>query len=163
MNYTFGLIGCGNMGSAVARTVSQVTHNGILANRTPQRAQKLAEQLSFSWGSNAEAAEKSRFLFLGVKPHLMSDVLQELQPVLAARETKPILVSMAAGLTISQLEEMAGGTCPVIRIMPNTPVSVGQGVILYDYGNGVQPEDETAFLELLAQSGRLVQIGRAHV
>ena len=48
MNYTFGLIGCGNMGSAVARTVSQVTHNGILANRTPQRAQKLAEQLSFS-------------------------------------------------------------------------------------------------------------------
>lgn len=127
MNYTFGLIGCGNMGSAVARAVSQVTHNGILANRTPQRAQKLAEQLSFSWGSNTEAAEKSRFLFLGVKPHLMSDVLQELQPVLAARETKPILVSMAAGLTISQLEEMAGGTCPVIRIMPNTPVSVGQG------------------------------------
>ena len=112
MNYTFGLIGCGNMGSAVARTVSQVTHNGILANRTPQRAQKLAEQLSFSWGSNAEAAEKSRFLFLGVKPHLMSDVLQELQPVLAARETKPILVSMAAGLTISQLEEMAGGDLP---------------------------------------------------
>lgn len=47
MNYTFGLIGCGNMGSAVARAVSQVTHNGILANRTPQRAQKLAEQLSF--------------------------------------------------------------------------------------------------------------------
>ena len=36
MNYTFGLIGCGNMGSAVARTVSQVTHNGILANRTPK-------------------------------------------------------------------------------------------------------------------------------
>ena len=163
MNYTFGLIGCGNMGSAVARTVSQVTHNGILANRTPQRAQKLAEQLSFSWGSNAEAAEKSRFLFLGVKPHLMSDVLQELQPVLAARETKPILVSMAAGLTISQLEEMAGGTCPVIRIMPNTPVSVGQGVILYDYGNGVQPEDETAFLELLAQSGRLVHLSESFI
>lgn len=163
MNYTFGLIGCGNMGSAVARAVSQVTHNGILANRTPQRAQKLAEQLSFSWGSNTETAEKSRFLFLGVKPHLMSDVLQELQPVLAARETKPILVSMAAGLTISQLEEMAGGTCPVIRIMPNTPVSVGQGVILYDYGNGVQPEDETAFLELLAQSGRLVHLSESFI
>ena len=154
MNYTFGLIGCGNMGSAVARAVSQVTHNGILANRTPQRAQKLAEQLSFSWGSNTEAAEKSRFLFLGVKPHLMSDVLQELQP---------ILVSMAAGLTISQLEEMAGGTCPVIRIMPNTPVSVGQGVILYDCGNGVQPEDETAFLELLAQSGRLVHLSESFI
>ena len=93
----------------------------------------------------------------------MSDVLQELQPVLAARETKPILVSMAAGLTISQLEEMAGGTCPVIRIMPNTPVSVGQGVILYDYGNGVQPEDETAFLELLAQSGRLVHLSESFI
>lgn len=163
MNYTFGLIGCGNMGSAVARAVSQVTHNGILANRTPQRAQKLAEQFSFSWGSNTEAAEKSRFLFLGVKPYLMSDVLQELQPVLAARETTPVLVSMAAGLTISQLEEMAGGICPVIRIMPNTPVSVGQGVILYDCGNGVQPEDETAFLELLAQSGCLVHLSESFI
>lgn len=158
MQYTFGLIGCGNMGGAVASAVSQVTHNGILANRTPQRAQNLAQVLSFSYGSNAEAAESSRFLFLGVKPHLMADVLKEIHPILSARETAPILVSMAAGLTIAQLEDMAGGSCPVIRIMPNTPVAVGQGVILYDCGEGVSPEDEQAFLELLAQSGRLVHL-----
>ena len=151
MQYTFGLIGCGNMGGAVARAVSQMTHNGILA-------QNLAQVLSFSYGSNAEAAESSRFLFLGVKPHLMADVLKEIQPILSARETAPILVSMAAGLTIAQLEDMAGGSCPVIRIMPNTPVAVGQGVILYDCGEGVSPEDEQAFLELLAQSGRLVHL-----
>ena len=161
MQYTFGLIGCGNMGSAVARAVSQVTGSGILANRTPQRAQTLAHALSFACGSNEDAAKNSRFLFLGVKPHLMAGVLQELQPVLTARETAPVLVSMAAGLTISQLEEMTAGTCPVIRIMPNTPVAVGQGVILYDCGNGVQPEDEQAFLELLSKSGRLVHLSES--
>lgn len=158
MQYTFGLIGCGNMGGAVARAVSQVTGSGILANRTLQRAKELAQALSFSCGSNEEAAQSSRFLFLGVKPHLMAGVLQKLRPVFSARETAPVLVSMAAGLTISQLEEMAGKTCPVIRIMPNTPVAVGQGVILYDCGSGVQPEDEQAFLGLLAQSGRLVRL-----
>lgn len=145
MNYTFGLIGCGNMGSAIARAVSQVTHNGILANRTPQRAQNCGATFLFL-GQQHRGGRKQPIPVLGCKPHLMSGVLQELQPVLAARETTPVLVSMAAGLTISQLEEMVGGICPVIRIMPNTPVSVGQGVILYDCGNGVQPEDETAFL-----------------
>lgn len=158
MDYTFGLIGCGNMGSAVARAVSQVTHSGLLANRTPQRAQELANELSFSCGSNADAAQHSRFLFLGVKPHLMAGVLQELQPIVSARETAPILVSMAAGLTIAQLEEMSGKTCPVIRIMPNTPVAVGQGVILYDCGEGISPEDEQEFLALLACSGRLIRL-----
>ncbi len=155
MNYTFGLIGTGNMGGAVARAVSQVIKDGILANRTLEKAQALARDLGFQAGSNAEVARNSRYLFLGVKPHLMGEVLAEVRPVLEARQEAPVLVSMAAGLTIAQIQAMAGHPYPVIRIMPNTPVAVGQGVVLYETSKEVSSQQREEFLTLLAQAGAL--------
>ena len=71
MRYTFGLIGSGNMGGAIARAVSLTLKDGILADHSPQRAQELAAELGFSSGTNEDAARESQYLFLGVKPHLM--------------------------------------------------------------------------------------------
>lgn len=132
MRYTFGLIGSGNMGGAIARAVSLTLKDGILADHSPQRAQELAAELGFSSGTNEDAARESQYLFLGVKPHLMGGMLEGIRPTLASRETSPILVSMAAGLTIAQIQQMAGQKYPVIRIMPNTPVAVREGVVLYE-------------------------------
>ena len=56
-------------------------------------------------------------------------MLFPLQSVLAQR--KPLLITMAAGLEIRQIEEFAGTRLPVIRIMPNTPTAIGRGVIQY--------------------------------
>ena len=128
MEYTFGLIGSGNMGGAIAHAVSQTTKAGILADHDPQRAQALAGELGFAHGTNQVVAQSSQYLFLGVKPHLMEGMLQDIRPVLAARKEPFVLVTMAAGLAIQQIRQMAGGDYPVIRIMPNTPVAVGQGV-----------------------------------
>ena len=108
MRYTFGLIGSGNMGGAIARAVSLTLKDGILADHSPQRAQELAVELGFSSGTNEDAARESQYLFLGVKPHLMGGMLEGIRPTLASRETSPILVSMAAGLTIAQIQQMAG-------------------------------------------------------
>lgn len=155
MKYTFGLIGAGNMGGAVARAVSLRCKDGILSNRTPEKAQALADDLGFTAGSNEEAARESRYLFLGVKPHLMAGMLADLQPVLRARSEPPILVPMAAGLSIEQIQNMAGGDYPVIRIMPNTPVAVGQGVVFYKSSPGVTQEMEAGFLALMEEAGKL--------
>ena len=106
MRYTFGLIGSGNMGGAIARAVSLTLKDGILADHSPQRAQELAAELGFSSGTNEDAARESQYLFLGVKPHLMGGMLEGIRPTLASRETSPILVSMAAGLTIAQIQQM---------------------------------------------------------
>lgn len=161
MNDTFGLIGTGNMGGAVARAVSRVTAHGILANRTPEKAQELAQALGFRSGSNAEVARESDLLFLGVKPHLMGDVLADIRPVLEARETPPVLVSMAAGLTIAQIQAMAGHPYPVIRIMPNTPVAVGQGVVLYETSETVSQAQRETFLAMMAQAGQLYPLAES--
>ena len=128
----FAFIGTGNMGGAVATAVARTVDGSriILNNRTPQKAQALAEKLGAQVVSGAEAAARADYLILGVKPHLMAGVLDTLHEALAAREKPCALVTMAAGLTMAQIRQMAGVAFPVIRIMPNTPAAVGEGVIL---------------------------------
>ena len=81
-------------------------------------------------------------------------VLAELAPILAGRRDRFILCSMAAGLSMDQLLEMAGGDFPVIRILPNTPAAIGQGVAQFCV-RGVTAEENADFLTLLAPSGLL--------
>ena len=73
---------------------------------------------------------------------------------LAERPGRFVLCSMAAGLPIARIQEMAGEDFPVIRIMPNTPASVGEGMIQYCSSN-VTAEEEEAFCRLMAPAGRL--------
>lgn len=139
----YGFIGCGNMGGAIAKALAKSTTDFMLTDRSG-KAGALAAELGAAYGTNAEAAACDR-VFLGVKPQMMADVLAALQTVLA--EKKPLLITMAAGLKMKRIEEMAGTRLPVIRIMPNTPVAVGQGVILYCCNDLV---DDAVLAEVLA-------------
>lgn len=154
---TIGFIGCGNMGGAIARAVCQAAapETVLLANRTPARAQALAAQLGCRTGSNDEAAGCD-WVFLAVKPQMMADMLAGAAPALAAHPAgkPPVLVTMAAGLTMVRIREMAGGSYPVIRIMPNTPSAIGAGMIQY-CTLGVTDAQEQAFRAMLAPAGRL--------
>ena len=124
----YGFIGCGNMGGAVARALSQSTKSILVSDRSGKAA-ALAAELGIGYGDNATIAAECDLIFLCVKPHMMKDMLQPLQPALAQR--KPVLISMAAGLTLAQIEAFAGTELPVIRMMPNTPTAIGKGVIQY--------------------------------
>ena len=148
----FGFIGVGNMGSAVAKAVCRSVgpKNILLCGRTPEKVQALAGRLGCAFGSREDAAA-CRYVFLGVKPQDMGTLLEGLRPVL--QQHRPVLVSMAAGLTAAQIEEMAGGNLPVMRIMPNTPVALGCGVIMYCKNALLTPEDEQALVEALSPAG----------
>ena len=124
----YGFIGCGNMGGAVARALSRSTKDILLSDRSGKAA-ALAAKLGICYGSNGQIAEECDAIFLCVKPHMMKDVLLPLQEILGRR--KPLLITMAAGLTIHTIEDFAGCCLPVIRMMPNTPTAVGKGVIQY--------------------------------
>ena len=157
---TIGFIGCGNMGGALARAAaaSGAVSRLLLSDRDGEKAAALAA----ACGALAEACDTARaareadLLFLAVKPQVMSEALAELAPTLAARERGSYtIVSMAAGVTIAGIEGMLGFSAPIIRIMPNTPCSLGVGVTVYAKNAGVTDETEEAFLAVMAKSGLL--------
>ena len=153
---TIGFLGCGNMGGAIARAVCKATdpQNVWLANRTAAKAEALAAELGCNTTINDEVAGRCDLIFLAVKPQMMEELLAPLRFTLAERPSRFVLCSMAAGLSIARIQEMAGSDCPVIRIMPNTPASVGAGMIQYCTSN-VTAEEEAEFLKLMAPAGRL--------
>lgn len=157
---TFGFIGTGNMGGALARAARRRLGPAqvILSNRTPEKAERLAEELDTRNSNNAAVARNADYIFLGVKPQMMGELLAEIGPELAERKNRFILVTMAAGLTIADIQDMAGGAYPVLRIMPNTPCSIGEGMVLYTRGPGVTEDEERTFLEAMAGAGRFAAV-----
>ena len=148
----YGFIGCGNMGGAIAKALAKATTDFAITDRSG-RAIALAAEIPCGYLSAAEIAENCERIFLGVKPHMMKDVLAPLRTTLA--EKKPLLITMAAGLTMAQIEEFAGCKLPVIRIMPNTPVSIGKGVTQYCVNELVTQDLLADFLQDMRFSGKL--------
>ena len=107
---TYGFIGTGNMASALAIAAAQAVDPGsiYLSNRTHSKAHQLADKLNARFSDNITIAQSCDYIFLGVKPQMMADLLASLRPVLTARTTPFVLISMAAGLTIDTIAEMAG-------------------------------------------------------
>ena len=155
----YGFIGCGNMGGAVARAVCKGAGAGqvLLANRTRAKAEALAAELGCQVGDNARVAKECTYIFLSVKPQMMADMLDDIADILAARQTPFVLVTMAAGLSMARIRQMAGDAYPTIRIMPNTPVAVGAGMVQY-CSKDVEPEQLAEFLQAMAPAGLLDQV-----
>lgn len=148
----YGFIGCGNMGSAVARVLSQKTKDILITDRSG-KAKALAQELGIGYCDNLTAAQSCDRIFLAVKPQMMASILAPLREVLAKR--KPLLITMAAGLTIAQIQDFAGAAMPVLRIMPNTPTAVGMGMIQYCPNALVDDSVLKDWLEDMAPCGRL--------
>ena len=82
-----GFIGVGNMGGALVRAARRRMEGAqlLLANRTEAKAAALAKELGASLSNNRTIAGNADYIFLGVKPQMMGDLLAEIVPVLAAR------------------------------------------------------------------------------
>lgn len=154
---TYGFIGTGNMGGALARAVAKAIggENVLLYNRTMEKAEKVARELGAKTASAEDIAARCDYVFLGVKPGQIPALLASLRPVLEGRETPAVVVSMAAGVTLKALRDNAFAACPIIRIMPNTACAVGAGLTLYDANALLTKPQLDAFLADMAASGRL--------
>ncbi|MGN0493231.1 MAG: pyrroline-5-carboxylate reductase [Acutalibacteraceae bacterium] len=153
----FGFIGTGNMGAALARALRKTVpgHEVVLSDRTAQKAQTLAAELNCRAADNKTVARDAKFIFLGVKPQMMQDMLDGIKETLSARTDRFVLVTMAAGIQIETINEMLAAKYPVIRIMPNTPVAIGEGVVLYSASEDVFMDEITDFSNCMRNVGIL--------
>lgn len=156
MKTTVGFIGTGNMGGALAKAAAKAipAQEIYLFDINSEKAEALGKELCCN-SVSLEAVAQCSYIFLGVKPQMMESMFAELTPILAQRKDSFVLVSMAAGVTMARIQQLAGEKYPVIRIMPNMPVSVGGGMILYDVTENVTQEQQTGFLQCMQFAGVL--------
>lgn len=149
-----GFIGIGNMGGALASAAAKKVPGKeiLVSSKHWEHARDFAEKYNLVASTNVSVAKEAKFVVLGVKPQYMEEVLKELKPILEVR-MDAVLVTMAAGLTTENISNMVGGGYPVIRIMPNTPAGVGQGLILYDANDRVNQGDVDEFVDLMSGAG----------
>ena len=154
INYRFGFIGVGNMGGALARAASRSTKQIIVCDHDAAKASALAHRIDCEFADSRTVVAESEYVFLGVKPQMMADMLGEIKKELE-KHKDVILVTMAAGLSIETIRKMAGGDYKVIRIMPNLAVEVGKGEILYTTSENVSKIEIGRFLNLMKHAGHL--------
>ncbi len=155
-----GFIGTGNMGGALIAAAAKNKEEKLLllSDKAEEKAKALAEAFGGKLSTNAEIARDADYIFLGVKPQMLKDTINEIRDELSGRSSRFILVTMAAGTPIEKINCMAKGNYPVIRIMPNTPVSIGEGMVLYCSDFGVTKEEEETFLSVFDRAGRFASV-----
>lgn len=130
MNRKIGIIGCGNMGRAMLSALlksSDISNDDIIVStKSENSSEKIRNDFKVKTTLvNSEVAEKSNILFLAVKPHFFKEVIEEIKDKI---NNDTIIISIAAGITISQIEEWFGKDIKLVRTMPNTPALVGEGM-----------------------------------
>ena len=149
------VIGTGNMGGAIVRALCRAAgpEQVFISNRTRAKAEALADELGCTVCDTDEAcAAGADFVFLGVKPAGIRDVIALITPQLKA---DAVLVSMAAGVTGAAMREaLGGGDNPIVRILPNTPCAIGRGLVLIAPCGDVAERTLSALEALLAPCGQ---------
>ena len=157
-------IGTGNMGGALARAASKKEGSELLlVNRHPEKAERLSKEIGGTVVTHETAVREAEMIFIGVKPVMLSELCGMIRRDLGDKASEVnaapfVLVSMVAGVSIADLQGQLGAQYPVIRIMPNTPVSVGEGMILYSCSEEVTEDQKAAFLSAMQAAGSFLPI-----
>jgi pyrroline-5-carboxylate reductase len=156
-----GFIGGGNMATALVRGFvaaglyrpAEIIVSDVDAGKRAALARRLKVAVAVD---NATVVRAAPVLVLAVKPQIMGSVLAELRPGLTPRH---LVVSIAAGWPTARLERGLGERVRVVRVMPNTPALLGQGMAVAVRGRHATPADERLVLRLLRTVGRARAVG----
>ena len=162
MKYKVGFIGCGNMGGALIKAVSRSLQKGEIAvcDQNAEKTNSMEKEYGAIPVSAEEIAKYADFVVLGVKPQVLQEALSPIATFLQRRSDVTI-VTMAAGISISAVQGFIQKEVPGIRIMPNTPVAVGEGMITFARNSGVSDESVKLFTEILSYAGRLDEVSES--
>ncbi|MBZ8177625.1 pyrroline-5-carboxylate reductase [Corynebacterium poyangense] len=164
---TIAVLGCGKIGEAL---VSGLVKSGtaasdvIATNRNAQRGAELHERYGVKdEQDNTRAVERAKVIFLCVKPPQIVPLLNEISRALDDNDEDSIVVSMAAGVPIADMEEALPAGTPVIRCMPNTPMLLGAGMNAVVRGRYVNDDHLATVTELLSAVGEVLVLKESQI
>lgn len=166
MAIRLGLIGGGVMGEALlSRLIAQEVYRPdevLVSEPQAHRREVLVQKYGTKVTSdNRAAAAASDILLLAIKPQVFEEIATELAngdgDHRQAGEPLPLVVSILAGVSLSQLEE-AFGRQPVIRAMPNTPATVGAGITAIASGKTVTNSHRSQATAIFQAVGEVVEV-----
>ncbi|WP_413167358.1 pyrroline-5-carboxylate reductase [Capilliphycus salinus ALCB114379] len=164
--FKFGLIGGGVMGEALlSRLIAQKIYSpqdAIVSEPQAQRRAVLQQQYGVEvTDDNRKAAEVSEVLLLAVKPQILDAVISDLAALSLGDtpnpESETVIISILAGVPLSKLES-AFLHRPVVRVMPNTPATVGAGISAIAAGKAVKPDHLERAQNILGAVGEVVEV-----
>jgi len=154
-----GIIGFGNMGIALAEGIvsdRKFSFDDIVVSDKDKKKISLAKKNGFKTATNKEVAKNSGIVILAVKPAIIEEVIEEINPILNSRK---LLISIAAGVKIKSIEKKLIKEVPVIRVMPNLNVKVKMGIIVYCKGKYARDEKyDRVFNEIFSPVGIVMKM-----
>ena len=152
----FGFIGMGNMGYAILKGLLKTVAPDqlIFSARNKAHMEQVAVETGVSYAAdNVSCAKESSCLVLAVKPQQFDTVIGEIRGAVTEEQ---IIISIAPGITIENLQARFGKKCRIVRAMPNTPALVGEGMTGVCYDQALFSEEEKQTIETLFTSfGRM--------
>lgn len=150
-----GFIGCGNMGKAMLQGILNSntfnSENIIVSTKSKESKEIINQKFNvYVTLDNKEVAKNSDILFLAVKPNIFKEVIDEIQEFI---KEDAIIVSIAAGIKIEELETRLNKSYSIIRIMPNTPVLVKEGMTAVCPNKNVKDNELNAIIDILKSFG----------
>ena len=155
-----GFLGTGNMGGAIIGGYSKLAkENGdtLLAfDLNAEKLKSLADKTGLTCcESQEDLVTGSDVVVLGLKPNIFETVLPQIAPLFTG---KKVLVTMAAGISMGWIETFLGAKTPIIRVMPNTPAMVNQGMTAVCRNGNVDDETFRQVFRMFTAIGRAEEV-----
>lgn len=158
MSASVAVIGAGVMGETLISGLIRAGRPAaslVVGEKRPERADELRERYGVEVLPNGEAARRAGTVALVVKPQDMGDLLDEIAPELHPGQ---LVVSLAAGITTRFIESRLAEGVAVVRVMPNTPALVDEGMAAISRGSHCDEEHLVEAESLMASTGRVVRV-----
>ncbi|MEV7090800.1 pyrroline-5-carboxylate reductase [Streptomyces sp. NPDC093085] len=158
MPQTVAVLGTGKIGEALLSGMIRAgwrESDLLVTTRRADRAAELRERYGVEPVTNAEAAKRADILILAIKPQDMGALLDELTPHLTADR---LIISAAAGIPTAFIEERLAPGTPVVRVMPNTPVLVDEGMSVISGGSHALPAHLAHAEEIFGGVGKTLRV-----
>ena len=162
-NKKIAFIGAGNMGQALVKGLLKkgiIESRDIMVSDLDKEKLRVAGELGVTIAKDSgEAVEKGEIVILSVKPKDIEGVLKGIAGVFKpAVPPFPLIISIAAGITTAYIEERLGKDIPVVRVMPNTPALVGEGISAVSRGRFASELEEGIAEEIFRAVGDVVKV-----